>query len=106
MAAIGSASSCDRRRGSTSGPRPDRTAEHLGSTDVLIIRMRRRILELANNLRDHGSEPIGVNEPWVYKQRSGWTLLPKGVDYWDGTQEMRTQFQKEPPAQVVTGGPS
>jgi len=96
----------DRAITETSGPRPDRTAEHLGSTDVLIIRMRRRILELAKKLRDHGTEPIGVNEPWVYKQRSGWTLLPKGVDYWGGTQEMRTEFQKERQPQVITGGTS
>jgi hypothetical protein len=87
----------DRAITETSGPLPDRTAEHLGSTDVLIIRMRRRVLELARRLAEEGTEPIGVDEPWVYRQRSGWTLLPKGADYWQGTEAMRTEFQRQAP---------
>jgi phthalate 4,5-dioxygenase len=79
----------DRAITETSGPTPDRRQEHLGSTDVLIIRVRRRMLEAAKALRENGVLPPGVENPEIYLQRSGWTLLPKGVDYWQGTEAMR-----------------
>jgi phthalate 4,5-dioxygenase oxygenase subunit len=79
----------DRAITETSGPVPDRSIEHLGSTDVLIIRVRRRMLEAAKALRDHGTVPPGVDNPEFYRQRSGWTLLPKGADYWEATRGLR-----------------
>ena len=79
----------DRAITETSGPIPDRSIEHLGTTDVLIIQVRRRVLEAAKALQDQGTIPSGVEQPEVYRQRSGWTLLPKGVDYWTDAAEMR-----------------
>jgi phenylpropionate dioxygenase-like ring-hydroxylating dioxygenase large terminal subunit len=94
----------DRAITETSGPLPDRSAEHLGSTDVLIIRVRRRMLEAAKALRERGVTPPGVDNPEVYRQRSGWTLLPKGVDYLEGTHEMRKAVIPERQAAVARPG--
>ena len=41
----------------TAGPVYDRTREHLGSTDVALIRMHRQLLRAAKGLAEHGEEP-------------------------------------------------
>jgi hypothetical protein len=73
------------------GTMPDRSQEHLGPTDGQIIRVRHRLVQAAKALRDHGTVPPGVDEPHVYLQRSGWTLLPRTADYWAETEERRRE---------------
>ena len=46
----------------------DRRIEHLGTADAMIIRVRRRLLEAARALRDHGTVPPGVDDPNVYME--------------------------------------
>ena len=75
------------------GPIMDRTREHLGTTDQLIIRTRRRLVACAKALQEHGTVPPGVNHPEVYHQRSGGIVLPRNVDWWDGTKEIRARFE-------------
>ena len=58
----------------------DRTMEHLGTTDAMIIQTRRRLIAAAKALREHGTVPPGVDEPTLYRLRSGGALLPKGVN--------------------------
>jgi hypothetical protein len=41
----------------TAGPVCDRTREHLGSTDVAVIRMHRLLLRAAKALADRGEAP-------------------------------------------------
>jgi len=94
----------DRAITESSGPTPDRTGERLGSTDVLIIRVRRRMIEAAKALRDRGVTPPGVENPEFYRQRSGWTLLPKGVDYWEATKELRQAVIPQPQAATARPG--
>ena len=66
----------------------DRTEEHLGTTDAAIIRMRRRLIQGANDLRE-GIEPYAASHPEVFKVRSGGAVLPRDVyfkddaDVWD-----------------------
>jgi hypothetical protein len=74
------------------GPVFDRESEHLGTTDALIIRTRRRMINAARALEQQGLTPPGVDEPELYRQRSGGVLLPRDVNWWDGTTERRTQF--------------
>jgi hypothetical protein len=45
----------------TAGPIYDRTREHLGSTDVAVIRMHRLLLRAAKALRDHGERPPALS---------------------------------------------
>ncbi|HEU0074859.1 MAG TPA: hypothetical protein VFS30_12730, partial [Dehalococcoidia bacterium] len=74
------------------GPIYDRSHEHLGTTDALIIRTRRRVIAAAKALHDHGIVPPGVDNPEIYALRSGGVILPRNVDWWDGTQDLRRAF--------------
>jgi phenylpropionate dioxygenase-like ring-hydroxylating dioxygenase large terminal subunit len=69
-----------------------RHREHLGTTDTMIIRTRRRLLNAAKAYRETGQPSIGVDNPEAYHQRSGDLVLPRSVDWWDGTKELREQF--------------
>ena len=62
------------------GPIYDRTQEHLGTTDAMIIRTRRKLLNAAKALRDQGVTPPGVENPSLYQLQSGGAILPKGVN--------------------------
>jgi hypothetical protein len=70
----------------------NRWREHLGTTDQLIIRTRRKLLASAKAFRDYGTVPPGVDTPEVYRQRSGDLVLPRNVDWWEGTRELRERF--------------
>jgi hypothetical protein len=74
------------------GPIFDRTSEHLGTTDALIIRTRRRMINAARALEEQGTIPPGVDQPELYRQRSGGVLLPREVNWWDATERQRTEF--------------
>jgi phthalate 4,5-dioxygenase len=71
----------------------DRSRETLGSTDSMIIRVRRRLLAAARSLRDDGTIPPGVDEPEVYRQRSGWALVPTDADFWEYLRPLREAFR-------------
>lgn len=45
------------------GPIFDRTKEHLGTSDVAVIRMRRLLIDSARALAERGEPPIGLREP-------------------------------------------
>jgi phthalate 4,5-dioxygenase oxygenase subunit len=80
----------------TMGPIYDRTHEHLGTTDALIIRTRRKLIKVAKDFRDHGVLPPGVDNPELYHMRSGEFLLPRSVDWWEALQDRREQFDAVP----------
>ena len=82
------------------GPIYKRYNEHLGTTDAMIIRTRRKLLACAKALRDEGVLPPGVDNPEVYRQRSGECILPRDVFWWDATKPMREVFEvaEIPPA--------
>ena len=67
----------------------DRSHEHLGTSDSMIIRTRRRVINAAKALRDHGVVPPGVDNPEVYRTRSGSVILPRSADWLEATQEAR-----------------
>jgi len=81
----------------TMGPIMDRTNEHLGTTDQMIIRTRRRYLAAARALRDQGITPPGVDTPEAYRQRFGQAILPRNVDWWEATKEARERFEAPVP---------
>ena len=67
----------------------DRTQEHLGTSDAMVIRTRKRLIDAAKALRDRGQAPPGVDDPGVYQTRSGGVVLAKGVDWIEATRELR-----------------
>ena len=77
----------------TMGPIYNRSREHLGTTDSMIIRARRRWIATARALAEQGVLPPGVDDPAIYRQRSGEVILPRSTDWWEGTQELRERFQ-------------
>jgi hypothetical protein len=74
----------------------DRRAERLGSSDAMIIRTRRRLLEAAHALRAHGTRPAGVDEPGVYAVRSGGVELPRSADWVAATADLRRAHVEHP----------
>jgi phthalate 4,5-dioxygenase oxygenase subunit len=88
----------------TMGPIFDRTSEHLGSSDAMVIRTRRRLLEAARALVDHGTIPPGVDQPDVYRQRSGGIILPDGTNWVEATQELRKAYVPHPELNPALAG--
>jgi hypothetical protein len=87
------------------GPIYDRSNERLGSTDLLIIRTRQRILGALKALREHGTTPPGVDDPALYRVRAGGVLLPWSADWAKATEDLRRAFVEHPELDpAVTGG--
>ena len=73
----------------------DRSQEHLGTSDAMIIRTRRRLLKAASDLRQ-GLIPPTVDHPELYRQRSGGVILPRAADWVEASEELRTGFVGDP----------
>jgi phenylpropionate dioxygenase-like ring-hydroxylating dioxygenase large terminal subunit len=86
------------------GPIIDRTQEHLGSSDAMIIRSRRRVINAARALRDGGVTPPGVDNPEVYRYRSGGVILPRDTDWLEATRELQRAFIQPAPKETVASG--
>jgi phenylpropionate dioxygenase-like ring-hydroxylating dioxygenase large terminal subunit len=79
----------------------DRTIEHLGTSDSMVIRTRRRLINAARDLRERGIEPPGVSNPEVYRYRSGGVILPRSADWLDATKDLRKAFVEHKPEETV-----
>jgi hypothetical protein len=62
------------------GPIYRREHEHLGTSDAMVIRTRRRAIRAARELAEQGLLPPGVDNPGIYRRRSGGIVLPVTVD--------------------------
>jgi phthalate 4,5-dioxygenase len=69
----------------------DRTAEHLGPTDLGVVRFRRLILDAVRALRD-GREPAAAACPEAYRVRSGGAIAAADVPL---AEVMRERFGHE-----------
>ena len=74
----------------------DRTVEHLGTADVMIIRTRQRLAKAAEALQNEGAVPPGADNPEVFAVRTGSTFLKKGADWLKETEELRRAFVEHP----------
>jgi phenylpropionate dioxygenase-like ring-hydroxylating dioxygenase large terminal subunit len=88
----------------TMGPMYNRTLEHLASSDVMIIRTRRRLLQAAQALTQDGTVPPGVDQPEVYRQRSGGIFLPEGTDWVAATEDLRQAYVAHPELDPALAG--
>jgi phenylpropionate dioxygenase-like ring-hydroxylating dioxygenase large terminal subunit len=82
----------------------DRTHEHLGTSDSMIIRARRRWIAVAKAMAERGELPPNVDNPRAYRQRSGEAILPRSVDWWEGSKHLREQWSV--PETVATEVPA
>jgi hypothetical protein len=64
----------------------------------MIIRARRRWIAAARDLLDEGTVPPGVDDAKLYRQRSGECILPRSVDWWEGSKTLRETWTAPEPA--------
>ena len=76
----------------TMGPIYARWQEHLGTSDAMIIQVRRRLMAAARALAEFGITPPGVDEPTAYHLRSGGVFLPDGADWVEATRDLQRAF--------------
>ena len=70
----------------------DRTIEHLGSADAMIIRVRRRLLEAVRSHAE-GSVPPGVDQPDAYRRRGVQLTLAPGSNWYELTEHLVRQVK-------------
>jgi DNA-binding transcriptional ArsR family regulator len=64
------------------GPIAERTKEHLGTSDRMIMLTRRRLMRAALALQEQGIVPSGVEDGEVYRYtRAGYVVLPRDRDW-------------------------
>src|SRR6202035_681977 len=90
---------------SSMGPIYDRRQEHLGTSDVMVIRVRRRIIAAIQAHMKYGVTPPGGDDPAAYRVRSGGVLLPDGADWVESTKELRKAFVDHPQLDAALNGP-
>jgi hypothetical protein len=61
----------------SAGPIVDRTREHLGTSDLAIVKMRRRLLAEAKALRDSGKPPAAASSGKLYRVRAHQAVLDR-----------------------------
>jgi phthalate 4,5-dioxygenase len=66
----------------------DRSREHLGTSDLFIVRMRRRLLEAAKSLQEQGTPPPSADEPGNYAVRGVQVVAPKEQSWVDATRDL------------------
>jgi len=88
----------------TMGPIYQRSREHLGTSDSMIIRTRRRWIAVARAFSDQGVLPPNVDNPKAYRLRSGEVVLPRNVDWWDGSRDLREKSLVTPPELAKSRG--
>jgi phthalate 4,5-dioxygenase oxygenase subunit len=59
----------------------DRSLEHLGSADLAVIAMRRRLLEAVHALNESGERPYEALNPDAYRVRSAALVLPRSIEW-------------------------
>lgn len=69
----------------------DRSIEHLGSADAMIIRVRRKLLQTVRAHRDEGVIPAGVDEAAAYRRRGVQLILPRDENVFEATDSMVRQ---------------
>ena len=68
----------------------DRSREHLGTTDVMCIVVRRLLVNAAVALQESGALPANVDNVQLDHVRHATALLPNGADWVKETEEQRS----------------
>jgi len=67
-----------------------RTQEHLGTSDRMIIWVRRALLNAAKALRENGTVHPTVDHPELYRVRASEILLKEGEDWLEASADLRS----------------
>ena len=90
----------DRAMTEAMGPIYKRWQEHLGTTDAMVIFMRRTLINAAHALREQGIVPANVTDPTLNRVRSASVLLPEGKSWIEATEDARNVDSGVPVASV------
>jgi phthalate 4,5-dioxygenase len=74
----------------------DRTREHLGQSDLMVIAVRHKLVEACEALRDKGVVPPNVDDVSLDRIRSAQVRLPAGADWVAATEKYRDFDSGEP----------
>ena len=83
------------------GPIYDRSKEHLGTTDGMVITVRRLMIKSAKAHRDIGKLPPNVMDAELDRVRSASVILPAGADWVADTEVVRNSDGGKPVAYVI-----
>jgi len=83
---------------SDGSPIYDRTQEHLGSSDLMVIADRRQLLQATLRLHDGGSPPANVDTVGLDRVRSATLRLPIDADWKTVSEAARDADSGRPPA--------
>jgi phenylpropionate dioxygenase-like ring-hydroxylating dioxygenase large terminal subunit len=75
----------------------NRELEHLGTSDLMVIKVRNLLRDAAIAYAEHKMVPPGVDNPEVYRVRSGGVILPDGVEWLEGIEDLLPAFVDNPP---------
>jgi nitrite reductase/ring-hydroxylating ferredoxin subunit len=78
-----------------------RHREHLGTSDAMVIFVRRALLTAAKTYRDTGQLPPGTSDPKVYRVRSASIVLPEGEDWVAATNPARSADSGSPVSYII-----
>ena len=67
----------------------DRSQEHLGTSDVAIIAVRRRLIAAAKTYRDQGIQPAELADPDCFYARGDAVILDEGDHWFEATAHRR-----------------
>jgi phthalate 4,5-dioxygenase oxygenase subunit len=79
------------------GPVLNRELEHLGTSDLMVVRVRNLLREAAIAHSDKKVVPPGVEDPHVYRVRSGGVILPEAVPWPEGIQQFMPAYVDDVP---------
>jgi phthalate 4,5-dioxygenase oxygenase subunit len=83
----GGARDQDRAMTETMEPVLDRSEEHLGTTDLAIVAMRRRLLDMARDLQ-RGVAPAVTRDPSIVHDATGFNVLSSHAEFADVVAEV------------------
>ncbi len=67
----------------------DRSHEHLGTLDTMVINVRHQLLKAVKNFRDNGVLPPNVENQRLNRVRHATVIMPKGADWFGDTEKAR-----------------
>jgi hypothetical protein len=79
----------------------DRSREHLGTTDTMVIMTRRMLIRAARALAERGELPPNVDNVELDRVRPASVILPKGADWIGATEAARDYAAGREVAYVV-----
>jgi phthalate 4,5-dioxygenase oxygenase subunit len=68
----------------------DRSREHLGTLDTMVITVRKQLLKAVKTLRDTGVPPANVENQSLNRIRHATVILPHGADWVTATEKIRS----------------